>query len=556
MKNRRFVAITAAACVALTSAAAPVFAADASADSFTGVLRAQAEKSLASAIANYEEEYQQFEQNIGADMSLTLTPGVGAIALVQGFGLDLSWLQNVAINMTESIVDPEISGDAKILVNGSEIACMEELYDLSTQDILYRIPELSDQSLAMNMNDVIAMTEASLEQAQAGGVEGIDQASLEQLQSSLPLLQLITQIHSIKDIQALLPAPEVLASISQRYLNVLFNNITDVSSEESTVSVDTLSVPATAYTATMGGAELISFVKEAVDTLKDDQEVLPMIQALLAGSEDMSYDDFIQELESTSQMFAEMGPEDMNMEDAPTLDMIIWVDAEGNIVGEHQSMISDGETMEMSFLAPSDGENCALALDYIMPESMSADSGVSEITLAGKGTVADKAVTGDYILTVNGTDLAQIHADNVVCDPEAQTYSGALTASFIAPENSEDYTAAMLSQFAAAINYNMTKEAFDCALTVSMSGMEIATLSLTGAETDAVKTFTKEEFEPAISLTDDAAMNEFVSSIDPTVYLTNLQNAGMPAEFIEQITNLMGGGAEAAAPAAEAAPAN
>lgn len=556
MKNRRFVAITAAACVALTSAAAPVFAADASADSFTGVLRAQAEKSLASAIADYEEEYQQFEQNIGADMSLTLTPGAGAIALVQGFGLDLSWLQNVAINMTESIVDPEISGDAKILVNGSEIACMEELYDLSTQDILYRIPELSDQSLAMNMNDVIAMTEASLEQAQAGGVEGIDQASLEQLQSSLPLLQLITQIHSIKDIQALLPAPEVLASISQRYLNVLFNNITDVSSEESTVSVDTLSVPATAYTATMGGAELISFVKEAVDTLKDDQEVLPMIQALLAGSEDMSYDDFIQELESTSQMFAEMGPEDMNMEDAPTLDMIIWVDAEGNIVGEHQSMISDGETMEMSFLAPSDGENCALALDYIMPESMSADSGVSEITLAGKGTVADKAVTGDYILTVNGTDLAQIHADNVVCDPEAQTYSGALTASFIAPENSEDYTAAMLSQFAAAINYNMTKEAFDCALTVSMSGMEIATLSLTGAETDAVKTFTKEEFEPTISLTDDAAMNEFVSSIDPTVYLTNLQNAGMPAEFIEQITNLMGGGAEAAAPAAEAAPAN
>ena len=554
MKKSRFVAIAAAACVALTSAAAPVFAAEASADSFTGVLSAQLEKSLDSAIANYTEEYQQFEQNVGADMSLTLTPGAGAVALVQGFGLDLSWLQNVVINMTESIVDPEISGDAKILVNGTEIACMEELYDLSTQDILYRIPELSDKSLSMNMNDVIAMTEASLQQAEAGG-EGIDQASLEQLQTSLPLLKMITQIHSMKDIQALLPAPEVVASISQRYLNIMVNNITDVSAEETTVTVDTLSVPATAYTGTMGGAELISFVKETVDTLKNDQELLPMIQALLAGSEEPSYDDFIQELESTSQMFADINPEDVEMEGAPELTMILFVDAEGNVIGEYENMVSEGETMEMSFLAPCDGENSALALDLNFPESMSGDTGITNVALAGKGTVADKAVTGDYILSVNGEDFAQIHADNVVSDPEAMTYSGTLTASVIAPENTEDYTTAMLSQFAAIIDYNMTKETFDCGLTVTMSGMEIATLSLTGTETSEVKTFTKEEFEPSISILDEAAMNEFVAGIDPTVFLTNLQNAGMPAEFIDQITNLVNGGGEAAAAPAEA-PAN
>ena len=114
----------------------------------------------------------------------------------------------------------------------------------------------------------------------------------------------------------------------------------------------------------------------------------------------------------------------------------------------------------------------------------------------------------------------------------------------------------MLSQVAAIIDYNMTKETFDCGLTVTMSGMEIATLSLTGTETSEVKTFTKEEFEPSISMMDDAAMNEFVSSIDPTVFLTNLQNAGMPAEFIDQITNLVNGGGEAAPAAAAEAPAN
>ena len=528
MKNKRIVAIAAAACMMLTTVSAPVFASEA--PGFSEKLNELLSTNLEMMNEQYEEAYNEFDEGVAVDAEVKATLGSGAAALLQSMNLDLSWLDNVKITFDETAVDDKLYSEASALLNDHEIVGMQELYDLASQTIYYKIPALSDQSLKGNMEEMIQMMAASV---------GDD----ENAQMALQLVSMLTQFHSLKDFQAMLPAPETFSALMGRYIPMVYDHMQDEGSEETTVTLGDVSVDATAYSATMGAEDMLAYTKDLMESLKTDEDVKAIFDQYFSGEgAPITYDDFLKSLDEASAEMAEATPEDLGLGDDFNMDIIYWIDANDKIIGEYMGYTIDGEKMEVSFLAPNDGEKCALSLELILPESMT-EGNVSNITLTGAGTVTDGAIDGTYVLGFNGTDILNIEAQGVTSDPEAQTCSGTLDLSVIAPEDGESSELAMASAFSATISYNASPETAECALSVKMSGMELATISFTAnkKEVDPSVIPAAETFEPAIDITDEEQLNEFASSIDPTVLIGSLIEAGMPEEFLTQIFQMAGG---------------
>lgn len=562
-RSRKFIAVTAAACMTLGTAVTPALAAEAS-GSLTEVLRAQMAKQLEVMGADYAEGYAQFEQPFSVSADISLVPGMAAANLVQAFGIDISWLKNIKLTMDESVVDPDLYAKFSAVLNDNVVLSGEELYSLAEQVVRMRFPELSDQAISANMEETIDYLSKAAEQAAAEydtsetGDDAIsqyvDEGTVEEAAASISMLKLLTQFHSMKDIQALAPTPEQFESIVSRYMNIMLDHITDLSAEADKVEVGEVSVDATAYSGTMDAEAFAAYTKELLDTIKTDEDLLPYVEKLLSFTDQVSYDEFVAGLEEASTELAEMTPADMGLGEGSIFDLVVWTDANGEFIGEYESMNMNGESFEMSFMAPSDGVKSALDVELSLPEGMT-DSGITSIVLAGSGDVVNGATTGDYVLTVQGQDVAAFHAEDIVYDEAARSCSGNITASIIAPEDTEDYQLAMISQFTLGINYGMDKENAAVDLTLGMGGMDIATLTLSAAETigSAGEIPAADTFEPSVNALDQEAVNQLVGSIDPNVILGNLISAGMPAEFIQQIGSLMGGSdaaADVASPAA------
>ena len=568
-KMNKVVAVAAAACMTLSSAAVPVLAEEAS-GSFKETLRGLYTEQIEEFSEYYTESYNSFDGPISADANITLTPGAGALALLGTTGLDLSWLQNVKLSTNMQGLDDKVYAVINAAVNDTTIVSAEELYDLASQICYYRVPDLIEQNLSIDMVKSIDLIEASASEAASEIEEGLGEAGPalgeiagevdvnESSAAAVALMKFITSLHSIKDFQALYPAPEVAKSLLTNYSNLVIDHFTDVSAEPAQVTAGSVTVDATAYTGSMGTTELLALINDGIAALQADEDIKALFDQYSQMIPELSYDSFIASLEEAAGEIGTANPEDLG---EINLEITMYVDADGKVIGEDETMTADGESFEIKFYAPANETKSALALEIVPPAEIAAE-GITSITVNGEGDVVNGAVTGNYVLAVNGTDLANIAAENVAYDEAAGTCSGTLNVSAIVPEDTEDYNMMMLGMFSAQLSWNGSADNGECSLTVLMSGSEIATLTVDAVNNKGAEVTIPEvsEFEPAVDVMDQTALEGVLSTIDPTVLIGKLTEAGMPADFIEQVAALTSGetatdAAGEEAPAAEAVPA-
>ena len=564
-KMNKVVAVAAAACMTLSSAAVPVMAEEVS-GSFKETLRGLYTEQIEKFSEYYTESYNSFDGPVSADANITLTPGAGALALLGTTGLDLSWLQNVKLSTNMQGLEDKIYAVINAAVNDTTIVSAEELYDLATQICYYRVPDLIEQNLSIDMVKSIDLIEASASEAAAEIEEGLGEADPalgeiagevdvnESSAVAVALMKFITSLHSLKDFQALYPTPEVAKSLLTNYSNLMIDHFTDVSAEPAQVTAGSVTVDATAYTGSMGSTELLALINDSIAALQADEDIKALFDQYSQMIPELSYDSFIASLEEAAGEIGSANPEDLG---EINLEITMYVDADGKVIGEDEIMTADGENFEIKFYAPANETKSALALEIVPPAELAAE-GITSITVNGEGDVVNGAVTGNYVLAVNGTDLANIAAENVAYDEAAGTCSGTLNVSAIVPEDTEDYNMMMLGMFSAQLSWNGSAENAECSLTVLMSGSEIATLTVDAVNNKGAEVTIPEvsEFEPAVDMMDQTALEGVLNTIDPTVLIGKLTEAGMPADFIEQVAALANGGtAGEEAPAAEVVPA-
>ena len=552
-RTKKLTALTAAACVALSSAAMPVLAEEPG--TYTDVLRGLQTEAVSQLEESYRDFYDKLGEGFAEEATAELTLGEAAGALIQTMGVDLSWFDNLTLSETVSGVDSTITGDGALLLNGTEIATVSELFDMAGKAVYFAIPEISEQDFKIDLNKALELAAESAQdissQIEEYGeeTEGLDEyideeGITESTESALAMLALLTKFNSLKDIQAGIPSPEIVAGVYAKAADMVFNHLTDAGSVEVNQNVNGISQEGTSYTATMSPEEMIAYTSELLHGMQESQLVQWLYTVYFADAAEMSYEEFAaslgeaaEEIESTDP--AELG--DFNLETSVVLD------AEGNVIGETSTTSVEGEDFTIGFATANDGAKSGLHFEANIPESMTGTE-AADIVLSGSGDVdAAGAVTGDYVIAVNDEPVANIHADNAVYDKETGECAGSLTISLVVPEDTQDVQMLLMGTFTLKVDYDIAVEYSTVALTLGMSGADVATLKITDAVSDPAQfagARTAADYEPAVDALDQNALNEAAQNINVNGLLQNAVNAGMPETFIEDIMTLFAGAPE------------
>ena len=548
MKRNKQIAAVAAACLALSSISVPVFAE--SSGSYTEVLRELSKESVSSLEESYREIYDKLGNGFAVEETTELTLGESTAVLAQTMGLDISWLDNIKITNNTEGLDDKISGDAVITLNDGEIASLSALYDLGSQTVYAAIPEIFEQNFSVDLNKALELAAASAKDAAAQVEEYgedefgeyLDEEEItEGTESAVALLSILTRFHSLKEIQAGIPSPEIVSGVYYKYLDMVLNHLTDAGSEEVVFNVNGITQEGTSYSATMGAEETIGLAKDLLLGMKNSVLVKWLYTSYLADAVGMSYDDFAASLGEAAEEIESTDPSELG--EGYEVASTVTFDADGNVIGQTSKSNINGEDFVVDFKTANDGSQSAVQVVIDVPESMS-EGELSSIVISGTADLdAEGAATGDYDVIVDDQKVAVIHADNARFDKETGFCSGSLTLSLDVPEDTEDYELMLLGSFNLKIDYDINDTAAECALTVAMSGADLATLRYTVAEKEAPAAIEKsaEDFEPAVDALDQEALQGAAQNFNLNGIMQNLVNAGMPEDFIQNVVNLFSG---------------
>ena len=282
------------------------------------------------------------------------------------------------------------------------------------------------------------------------------------------------------------------------------------------------------YEGQIKAANAVEMVRQIAETARDDKEIKSLFDsAAEAGiSKEEQYKEFQDALD---ELLSEVETADESVDNSTAIYSKIWVNGEDKVVGrEFGTVEGTEETPIFVWKAPSAGSSSGLLI------GLASDG--SAVALTGSGTTENGLLTGDYTLTVDGTDSLAVHVEKLETKPEkAGYYNGKFTLT-IPTNGSEDEEANMLSSFAAEINLTSDPTAgtsrMDLSLTIS--GISLATLSIRGGYTAEVEVPDLDTVTPVYSVEDEDDLTEYLKTVNWDSLAANAVAAGVPEDLVSQ----------------------
>ena len=471
--------------------------------------------SLVSSVSGAAEEYaQNMAKGLqGSTGKITLTVEDTGKAILGSFlgQEDMTWFQDLTMDMDVSIKDGTEAIDSTILMNGEKICDLNIYQDMSDLTQYIQIPEVSEAYLAIKPAD-----------------DGDD------------LAQELTQnyVNILTDIQSEMPDAETISTLLNRYGNLVIGNMEEGTAVDETVSVEGIGEDCTVYEGLITETSAMSMLKEILTTAKDDEEIRGLFDLWSeegTSSEDQyaqyqaGIDDLLESLESA---------DDESSESTESFSERLWVNSENKIIGREIGIV-DGADYEPIFTlkTPSQDGKTALFLEF------GADD--SHVTFTGTGASADGLWNGDYIIAVDGTETLDVKVDNLELKPEKSGYyNGTFTVSFpestSEDEESEDISG-MMNGFSAVIRMDSDAAAETSRVDLSLltSGISLGTLSVEGGYGDGAEVPDLGSLGTVYAVDNDEDMTEYVKKADWTVLTENMKKAGVPQELADGLLQIM-----------------
>lgn len=556
---KKSTAAAAAAILCVSAAPASVFAADV----YTETAKTSISKIADSFAEDYQKSFDEYEAVKGAQTgNWTLTLGETSIALLgQLLGSDISWFQNIKIAQNQGISDNGTYINMDLMVNDSKICTLEMLVDTSS-NVYMRIPELSPAYLSVSSDQ---MEEAS--------------GSLSKLNA---------------DILEYMPEASVVKDFLNKYGAMLLSHMEDQESSAETLTVEGVSLGCTMLEGTLTQEQMQETLADICTSVKEDEQVKSILDTFsqftdgedLYASVAQAADEILEGLdtntvpedlkniaqaadeltEEAAELTEEIADdaaaddsvdteEDVIILDDPSspMDQILntdgaylsakmWVNENDEIVGQQFAFCSpDGESVPfLTYQAPSAEGKAGLLF--------SISDGEEGFSFGGFGDITDNRLSGTYTLAVNDTPVLSVAVSDYLTDSaETEKSAGTYTLS-VAPwsealaEIIDETTYGFISTFAVTFAYNSEGNAGGFDLSLSTSGMNLGTLSMTAAPSDAELAIPDPStFETVYRADSDEDMEAYLSTADMEALMNNAVNAGVPEEFIAA---LFAGGSE------------
>lgn len=520
--KKKLISVFSAVLLGICTIPANVYAADAAPAS--GYQQAEKD-ALTEFVTDWAAQYAKNIGNINAamegtyaDMSFTLGDA-GRAMLGMMVPVDVSWIHDLEFSTDITIADTATMESIDLLLNGTKLCTMEIMADSSTGDTYIRIPELSESYLSVSYADAIATLEQSMPIDASGSVSGLP------LEGTGSGNEILSPFSIYDSVIRNLPDAQVLENIITNYGTMFIESMEESSSGNETITVDDVSQECTTYEGTLNETQAVALIESMLTTARDDSD----IKSLFPDDAASAYEDFQAAIDS---LLAEFPPETTN--DNSLAVSKIWVGQNGNIVGRQFSFTDNTGTpiSELTWQNPVNGDGSGFLFE------INGDG--NTVSISGSGSKNGGMLDGNYVLSIDSIPYVSI--DVTGYDTEAAkegNINGVYKLSLLPGSVPDDATYTSVSSFSLVVTLSSDGTAGSFMVDLQSSGASLCSLSCSSGLGDGASLPSLSEIQGTVydSLNEDE-VNAYLNELNVDALMEKLAQAGMPDEFIGQVTAL------------------
>ncbi len=436
----------------------------------------------------------------------------------QPMGVDLSFLSKVGISMETHVNESLASVLMSVLLNDQQIAGAEVIADMKAMMGYVLLPGLHEEALGVSLGDAYEMV--------YGGMD---------------MDQILAQSAKMQEyLVKMLPEAEALGDLIQRYVQLGLGSWDDIEKETETVKAGGVEQSLTVLKIEVSEESGCKVVKEILETAADDEQLEEVLKNFSEQMNNIYKDlygyefnrDFVEQFYSSIDSLLE-SYDDQEFDDEVLGELILYVDNNNRITGVE--LESDYSTMSIIYTV--NGDNFGFEMDM-------ADSA----TIEGSGTDKNGVVNAKYKVKAMGQTICTLEVKDLTSGEDSASGKFILRADKSlgnAMSGAGNSAMSGIGTILAAdpsleLSFNSKGNDMDMKLALVMNKEEMIAISLTGKEIEEKKVTAPDAF---VDVTDQYALQSWLGGLKLDGLMTNLQNAGVTEEVLQQILGMiMSGG--------------
>ncbi len=435
------------------------------------------------------------------------------LATSDGEAMDFSWLESIGL---KAAVDSEesnvINAAIGLCLNDTVLATLELPIDLGNDAVRFRVPEISE-------NYIGAPFEFETEEARQQW-------------------QRLKEVMNPEFLAELAADGDEVAELLKRYGDILFDKMTDASSEEKTETIANLEQTFTVEEGRLYADDVYSVVLEMAKQARDDEQLKEMIEDLGTFSQQENiYEEYQQAMdEAISNLEDEIAAAGEYGEDN-YISAKVWLDADGKCAGREFSVVSDGETeAQIAWLNVLEADQAALRMYYAAGDGQSGESGI----LSGVGTITDGRLNGEYMVTQNGLLQCKIEVSDYDVNAEPSDLDGTYKLTYVG-ETDDSQGSMPLEDYALIFDVEeRAKEKINnLSVSLTVNDEPLATLYLKSGQDEELLTDSGAGEGTVYQANSQEDMETYVADLHLEAIMENCKKAGVPDELVNQIAALV-----------------
>ncbi len=507
-------------------------------------------------------------------------------SIAEGAGADFSWLSDIGLNATVDSKENVNAGNAEISLGGKKIITVEYKTDAEAGKVYLRLPELSDKFIAIDSEDAKDMLPSGLNiKSLLRGRSGLDDLPIgldldDVIDSDVtPVINAIFDNVSDEDIETLVT----------KYVGKFIDEIETVEAGKETLEAEGISEEFTKYEVSLSQKDVMNILQKLAGDLKDDGDFKRIVENVApALAEAMSSEYYTADADEIKNMifqglemfangdeeigfgddydddeYGEDGNEygdEFDDEDGPSDEQMIYlalyVDGKGEAKGHHLEVTMNGET---GFVLDT-AETTADGKTGFTIKVEAGDGMVFE--MHGKGERDGDLFTGEAVVTMTSEGeeltLAKLSFDKFDREsPKDLKFNGKVTftpgaglikiISSSAAASGNEMVSGILGneQFAQSMSLITLTMDFDRAgdtqkfdIGLGLSGTSLVTLKGDWEKGSTGLDLSIPSPGDTVDANDSESFSEWIKGLDLEGLKKRLEEAGVPKELFENITNL------------------
>ncbi len=445
---------------------------------------------------NFVDNYYSAIKGETNEVKTTVSMGMTVDESLGGtIGLDsevLDVINDAEFVATLNSKSEKIGADVALNLSNKEVLSLETIIDAGSESIYFTVPEIIDSYM----------------------------------KAELDTSDMDVSFDILNEAFATLPEDDDMQELITKYTNIVFECVEEVDKDSYTIKIEGVEQNCTSLSFELTDELATDMAKAVLKEAQDDETIKAVIKDMekALDTDEDAYGAFS---DAIDEALDELG--DYEAEDITLAEITEFVNSSHEIIGFE----IEAEDQTVFFATAVDGDEVAAEINFF-----------NEVILAGKGSVEDDLLSGKFALETSGKELVELKISNYdVKLAEKGKFAGniklSLTEDGIDMLDSE--AASVFKLLNPVIELDVKHpEDNKCEIKLNLLGSSDTILlgfNVTVVNSDKADNISVPK--DAVDVNDDEAMAELAESIDLNKILEKLEDAGIPDEIYDLISEML-----------------